>query len=54
MASEQEIEQLAHAADRLAGYVTAWSHQEANVAANETLRDLVRDVNEALKAFPHS
>jgi hypothetical protein len=54
VASEQEIEQLALAADRLAGYVTAWSHHEPNVAANETLRDLVHDVDEALKPFPHS
>jgi hypothetical protein len=45
------VEALVDAADRLAAYITAWSQQDPTVAADEGLRVLVEDVNQALKRF---
>jgi hypothetical protein len=48
------VEALVDAANRLAAYITEWSQQDPTVAANEDLRILVEDVNQALKRFNRS
>ncbi len=51
MASEEEVERLARAADELADFLTAWSQNDPTIADNRVLRDLVQAVNRALRAF---
>lgn len=51
VASEEEVERLACAADELADFLTAWSQNDPTIADNRVLRDLVQAVNRALRAF---
>ena len=51
MSFVEEVEALATAADRLAAYITDWSHEDPTVAAKEDLHALVDNVNQALKRF---